>query len=210
LQKLHDMGKNKIFWVLTLLLISLIFYYNFSGSSSSKNELPSREYTDRLKKEREGKDSFFKENENSPIADKANFKGLHYFEPNKGLIVTASLTLAPDTNKVFLQTTGGKVDTLTFYGRASFVLANKAQTLNLYHLEGKTLFVPFRDATSGKASYGGGRYLDVSVSNILGNKIELDFNQAYHPYCAYNKDYVCPIPPKENTLSVAIEAGEKL
>jgi uncharacterized protein len=204
------MANNKIFWVLTLLLVSLIFFYNFSGDNSSKNELPSRDYADRLEKERKGKDVFFKENSESPIENKVAFKGLKYFKPNKKFVFTANLTLSNLSEPLVLQTTGGTLDTLRLYGTAQFTVGGKAQKMMLYHMEGKTLFVPFKDATSGKETYGGGRYLEVSVNNILGNKIELDFNQAYHPYCAYNKNFSCPIPPKENTLTVPIEAGERL
>ncbi len=68
-------------------------------------------------------------------------------------------------------------------------------------------FLPFGDLTNGDSSYGTGRYLNVKVSE---NKlIELDFNKAYNPYCAYNDNFSCPIPPKENRLNVKIEAGEK-
>jgi uncharacterized protein (DUF1684 family) len=64
------------------------------------------------------------------------------------------------------------------------------------------------DATTGKESYPGGRYVDLE-ENEFGNYI-LDFNKAYNPYCAYGKEgYVCPIPPAENKLEVEIKAGEK-
>jgi len=71
------------------------------------------------------------------------------------------------------------------------------------------LFVPFRDGTSGKETYGGGRYFDCEIPPI-GNSILLDFNKAYNPYCAYNPRFSCVIPPEENRLKIKIEAGEKL
>jgi len=71
------------------------------------------------------------------------------------------------------------------------------------------LFIPFTDNTSGNESYGGGRYLDYKISDIKNNKLLLDFNKAYNPYCAYTTGYNCPIPPAENDLKVAIKAGEK-
>ena len=68
------------------------------------------------------------------------------------------------------------------------------------------LFLPFRDATNGKQTYGGGKYLDLKIPE--GNEIIIDFNKSYHPYCAYNAhDYNCPIVPEENTLSLEIKAG---
>jgi uncharacterized protein (DUF1684 family) len=71
------------------------------------------------------------------------------------------------------------------------------------------LFVPFGDATSGFTSYGGGRYMDFRLQDIKNNQLIIDFNKAYNPYCAYTTGYNCPIPPKENLLTVAIPAGEK-
>ncbi|MBP7982432.1 MAG: DUF1684 domain-containing protein, partial [Kaistella sp.] len=68
------------------------------------------------------------------------------------------------------------------------------------------LFLPFRDETNGKETYGGGKYIDLRIPD--GNEIVIDFNQSYQPYCAYNAyDYSCPIVPEENFLPLRIEAG---
>jgi uncharacterized protein (DUF1684 family) len=72
------------------------------------------------------------------------------------------------------------------------------------------LFIPFTDGTTYTETYGGGRYIDLSVNDIKNGKIELDFNKCYNPYCAYAGGFNCPIPPVENRLPVAIKAGEKL
>ena len=69
-----------------------------------------------------------------------------------------------------------------------------------------TLFVPFRDATSGNESYGAARYLDMEVEH--DDEYAVDFNYAYNPYCAYSEDYVCPLPPRENWLGAPLRAGE--
>ncbi len=70
------------------------------------------------------------------------------------------------------------------------------------------LFLPFTDLTSGEESYGGGRYIDLETTDIFNNKVIIDFNKAYNPYCAYASGYNCPIPPRENDLPVAVKAGE--
>ena len=70
------------------------------------------------------------------------------------------------------------------------------------------LFIPFTDLTGGKTTYGGGRYLDVKAT-LSNKKVWVDFNLAYNPYCAYNVNFSCPIPPKQNHLPMAIEAGEQ-
>ena len=71
------------------------------------------------------------------------------------------------------------------------------------------LFLPFTDETNYNQTFGGGRYLDFEITDIVGNKLILDFNKCYNPYCAYAGGFNCPIPPKENDLKVKIKAGEK-
>ncbi|MBL0056761.1 MAG: DUF1684 domain-containing protein [Chitinophagaceae bacterium] len=70
------------------------------------------------------------------------------------------------------------------------------------------LFIPFTDQTTGDESYGSGRYIDLLTGDFATPNVVLDFNKAYNPYCAYTTGYKCPIPPKENTLPVAVKAGE--
>ena len=104
------------------------------------------------------------------------------------------------------------------YGVAHFKVNNDSAQLTIYQSQDLMqteaykahLFIPFTDITSGTTSYAGGRYLDISMSDIQNNSLVLDFNKAYNPYCAYVTGvYNCPIPPKENALRIKIEAGEK-
>jgi uncharacterized protein (DUF1684 family) len=69
------------------------------------------------------------------------------------------------------------------------------------------LFCPFKDKTNGKQSYGAGRFLDFEEKDL--ENMVVDFNYAYNPYCAYNSNFSCPIPPLENHLEIAVMAGEK-
>ena len=72
------------------------------------------------------------------------------------------------------------------------------------------LFLPFKDATNGDSTYGGGRYLDFRQKDISSEGILLlDFNKAYNPYCAYSDGFNCPIPPLPNHLAIEVPAGEK-
>ena len=83
------------------------------------------------------------------------------------------------------------------------------QGLQAFSLEGDDgrLFIPFKDLTTGKETYGAGRYLEAMKEP--GDSVWLDFNLCYQPYCAYNLEYSCPLVPAENTLPVAVRAGEK-
>jgi uncharacterized protein (DUF1684 family) len=101
-------------------------------------------------------------------------------------------------------------------GAAHFVLGGRRASLALYWIEGYGggLWLPFADATTGVATYGGGRYLYDTIKGAdLGvneSSIVLDFNYAYHPSCAYDERWSCPLAPAENRLDFAIEAGERL
>jgi uncharacterized protein (DUF1684 family) len=72
------------------------------------------------------------------------------------------------------------------------------------------LFIPFTDETNYKETFGGGRYMDFRYKDIKNNTLKIDFNFCYNPYCAFKEGYSCPIPPKENDMTLAIRAGEKL
>lgn len=116
-----------------------------------------------------------------------------------------------------MPTYSGAQKTFVKYGVVKFRIDGRRQKLTVYRSLGLEtlpqyrdyLFVPFKDKTSGSATYGGGRYMDLKVSDVKDGNCVLDFNKAYNPYCAYSEGFNCPIPPKENTLLVAIKAGEK-
>lgn len=84
------------------------------------------------------------------------------------------------------------------------------QSANIMNYPGyeNHLFLPYKDLTNGDSSYGGGRYINVTTDDIANNKLYVDFNKSYNPWCAYSDGYNCPIPPIANHLDVAIEAGE--
>jgi uncharacterized protein (DUF1684 family) len=102
------------------------------------------------------------------------------------------------------------------YGKISFVMNGRSYQLTVYQSKDlmqraeykNYLFIPFTDATNGTDTYEGGRYIDLSIPDIKDMKVIVDFNKAYNPYCCYTRGYDCPIPPKENALPVAINAGE--
>lgn len=209
------MFKNKVIRYSTIAMVIAILSYfvieNIDSSGSSADELVAAnpaEYKAKILEERKAKDEQFRAGEDSPIQDKASFHGLHYFEPN--LTYRIKATISPyikEDKQVTVKYTDGTSEKYEKYGYANFTIDGQAQNLLLLKNE-STISVLFRDATSGKQTYGGGRYLDYPVSEIKNNSIVLDFNKAYSPYCAYQESYACPVPPAENTLAVAILAGE--
>ncbi|WP_292009422.1 DUF1684 domain-containing protein [Chryseobacterium sp.] len=143
-----------------------------------------------------------------------NFKEHPFFPFNRKYRVTAQFTKTKNPKPFEIPTSSGKTKNYREYGKATFELDGHSYTLTLYQsmdlLKQKKykdyLFLPFRDVTNGKETYGGGKYMDLKIPK--GNTIILDFNQSYQPFCAYNAyDYNCPIVPEENKLPVDIRAG---
>ena len=159
----------------------------------------------------------FADAKTSPLTpkDRASFKSLAFYPDNKTFFVKATLVKLENEQPFEMKTTSDRKPLYVKYGELSFVIKGRSFKLNVYRnieLSKKEeykdyLFLPFSDATSGKQSYIGGRYIDLRVP--AGNTITIDFNTAYNPYCAYNSQYSCPIVPLENDLDIAIEAGVK-
>jgi len=143
---------------------------------------------------------------------------LRFFPINKKYRVTARFEKTASNAWFLMPTSGTLKKTYRVYGTLHFMVEGKPQQLRIYQSQDllqndqykNYLFLPFTDATSGKETYYGGRYLDLTFDDIHGNEVILDFNKAYNPYCAYvTGRYNCPIPPAENHLTIALEAGEK-
>ncbi|OAB75797.1 DUF1684 domain-containing protein [Cochleicola gelatinilyticus] len=147
--------------------------------------------------------------------DFAIFDELQFYPINLKFRVNAQFVRTPNEEPFLMPTTTERLPEYVKYGEAHFLIDEKELQLNLYQSTTPYdepgyedyLFLPFTDLTSGDGSYGGGRFLDARIPK--GDTIVLDFNKAYNPYCAYNKVYSCPIPPKENDLLIRIEAGVK-
>lgn len=148
-----------------------------------------------------------------PVAERAGFTGLHYFEPNDSAV--CDVDLRPEAGEIDIDT--GGPDGVVHYTRAG-ILETPFGELSLWWIRayGGGLFLPVRDATCGKGTYGGGRYLTDTVKGthgrglqVLGeSRVRLDFNYLYNPSCAYDDQWLCPLAPPENRVTAAIEAGE--
>jgi uncharacterized protein len=185
-----------------------------SGPRTYRSESGDARAADPVVRDRLEKDSFFRSGAESPIpaGDRAAFKGLSYFDVNPSLRFRLKLIRYPSPQPLRIGTNTGEVRPAIRYGHFEFVVDGKTCRLQAYRMEeeesgGPRLFIPFRDLTSGVETYGAGRYLELK-ENTTGI-YELDFNRAFNPYCAYNESFSCPVPPAENTLPVAIRAGEK-
>ncbi len=167
---------------------------------------------------REAKDIEFGNPESSPFDNQAaidSFEGLHYFAPDSAYRVTAQFKKL-DADSIFMMSTSGDIaDPYKRFARLSMSVLGHPVRLTAYQnqrlLNNEAyqdyLFIPFKDLNSGKSTYGGGRYLDIDIPDT--DTVVIDFNLAYNPYCAYSTKWSCPIPPEENHLKIAINAGEK-
>lgn len=194
-------------------LIPIVFTLWGCSESRTSNRAPS-ETQDPILQERSLKDAAFKSEQGSPILpqDKPGFVKLEYYPIDPSLKFSAVLHRYPIPRQIRLGTNAGEIRSGLRYGYFDFQVGGQSCRLQVYRLEdaaehGASLFVPFRDATSGQETYAAGRYIDLK-ENTSG-VYALDFNRAYNPYCAYNSEFSCPIPPAENTLTVPIRAGEK-
>lgn len=157
----------------------------------------------------------FKE-EGSPLKPE-DIRYLKFYKPDESYRVTADFTRTLNEKPFDMVTSSGSKKRYVKYGELSFALKGETikmavyQSLRLMSMPEykEYLFLPFKDPTNGTETYSAGRYIDLKMSDIKDDKVMLDFNKTYNPYCAYTTGYNCPYPPKENHLTMAIYAGEK-
>jgi uncharacterized protein (DUF1684 family) len=168
-----------------------------------------------LERERREKDAFFAEHWQSPIPaeDRAKFRGLDYYPPDPDYIFEIELHEHREKKRVRMAYTKGEEQDFIQWGEFRFRIGGEECVLQAYksNTEEGQLFIPFRDATSGRETYGAGRYLDLDAARnrTADGKWILDLNRAYNPWCVYSENYTCPFVPSENWLKVPIYAGEK-
>lgn len=202
------MKSKHIFILVGVIALIAILYYSMSDNTSQVS------YARQIQDERDEKDRFMRTSSESPFADNREaFKGLNYFPIDEQYHVMAKLIPVGEKKARMLMTSDNKEQHYLEYAYAEFDLhGHKNRLLILEVMEmgpyRGTLFLSFADQTSAKETYGAGRYLD--VRKVPGSStLELDFNKAYNPYCAYIEKFSCPLPVRENLLSIPIYAGEK-
>ncbi len=157
---------------------------------------------------REAKDEFMRTDPGSPFGKtRSNFTGLRYFPYNAKLAMTLELHEPESPEPVEMGTSTGASREYPRAGAVHFDVEGQPVELAIFG-EGDDLFLPLRDATSGKETYGAGRYVEPTLND--DGTVFLDLNLLYNPYCAYNEQFSCPLPPVENWLTVPIRAGEQV
>ena len=203
-----DMKPKHFLFIGMIAVVGMVIYFALDSQNIDND------YIDEVSSFRTEKNRRFKNNtDKSPLdkAGRAAFDTLPYYPINPAYRIQADYTRLKSNEVVQIPTTsGGKPQSYVRYAMASFQLEGKQHELVLLkpveNIKSQMLYLFFKDATSGTSTYGGGRQVEVKEGKI---SCTIDFNMAFNPYCAYNSYYICPIPPKENMISVPIEAGEK-
>ncbi len=166
-------------------------------------------YEAKTAESRAEKNNFFK-GSYSPLTEeqKKEFTELQYYSINSDYHYSVKLKLFSLQEEVKIMTSKGEIQDYIKHGYIEFVVNSEKCVLTVFKQPHSSyFFVPFKDKTSGKKTYGSGRY--VELEHTSDDEYILDFNNAYNPYCAYNDQWVCPLTPSENILKVEILAGEK-
>ncbi|MFN2484299.1 MAG: DUF1684 domain-containing protein [Candidatus Limnocylindria bacterium] len=173
---------------------------------------------ERLRAFRSARDRLFREHPQSavPPAERSAFAGVRYYAYEPSLRFAPELEADPTGPPLELPRSAGGGMGFRRIGWVRFAVGAVEQRLAAYWTEGYAggLFIPFRDATSGSETYGGGRYVWDSIKGADlgsdGTSLVLDFNYAYHPSCVFDPRWSCPLAPMENWLPLPLRAGERL
>jgi len=196
------MKSNKLFLIVIAIAVISIMVYVVRSSQESQA------YIEEIEMYWAKHNNFLKHSNSSPVKDKEAFEGVKFFPPNTDYKVVAAMEMIESGETITLETSDHQTRVYLKYARLSFELLGRSYGLTLFQntKDKSDYFLPFFDHTNGVSTYGAGRYLPVNVKSL--KSVELDFNKTINPYCAYNKEYSCPVPPKENFLAMQVLAGE--
>lgn len=194
---------KKIGLIIIASVVTIVLVSQFLSSESN--------YTERVQKEREQLLSFMQRSSKSPFSGLEKPQNLYFFDIDPVYKVYAKAEKVKEKKLITIQKTLDKSDTYYKIMVLSFGLKGQKHKLCVYQNEENSneILLPFSDLSNGNQTYETGRYLHLKKSILTQSEVELDFNLATNPYCAYNNEYSCPIPPRENSLGIEVLAGEK-
>ncbi len=196
---------KRILWVVVPVVIVIIVYTSIGNDSTDI-------YSSTVLETIESRKNYLQFNESSPFNQyNVEYTPPKYFPIDPSFKVNATVEKIDKRDMVLIQNSDGKKESYLKYAWLSFKLKEKELKLLVLKPSGfgaidETLLCAFADESSGTSTYGAGRYIDIEIGKT--DKVVLDFNLAYNPYCAYVDGYTCPLPPPENILPIGIEAGE--
>ncbi len=200
---------NLIILIFTLVLISV------SCNENQEIKKSDPEYVKTILNERVEKDSAMQYGAYSPFKRDTTitFTGLKYYPADESFMFKSKLYRLNPPDTVAVMGTKGETRRVIVEGYVNCVKNGADHHINVYKgfsPSGEPYYsIWFTDQTTGKETYGVGRYLDFEYNEDPDYVYTIDFNKAYNPYCAYTKLYTCPVPRKEDYIDMLIEAGEK-
>lgn len=196
------------------LYVSMFFHPDYLAS---KHKLETGMYTDSIYYNREDKFIEFSDSTSTPFnkEEQKDFHGFNYFDPDISYRIESHFVVDTTAPVFAMKTTTSRTPTYRTYGYLDFTINDTNYRLTAFqnmdykdHPEyGGSLFVPFTDLSNRENTYKAGRYIDIPIP--MSNRVVLDFNNAYNPYCAYSDRWSCPLVPFQNHLNTSINAGEK-
>jgi len=158
---------------------------------------------------RSERDAFLVEHYASPLPEEyqGSFEGLDCFEPDAAWVITEGFE-SVDRQPIPIPSTAGTTSAYTLIGIAVVAISGTDFRLAVIDDGDVGFLLPFRDATAGSTTYSGGRYLRPEI--LDDDTVVLDFNRASNPWCVYDPEFECPLPPPGNVIPLAIEAGARM
>jgi len=207
------MSSNTSFGLIVILFLSLLLTEACKENRTDDPDM--KAYIETLTKERKEKNYNLQFDLNSPFNRDTTitFNPLNYYEPNPDFIFKSKLIVYDIQDTVAILGTRGETRPAILLGYLELKKDSKVHRINVYKSFDRTgepyYSIWFTDKTTGKETYGVGRYLDFELNDHPEFVYTIDFNKAYNPYCAYSALFTCPIPRVEDYIDMEIGAGEK-
>ena len=205
---------DSIIFILAVVMVLQFGCQTKNGDEANSNPLDEN-YLTELSTERTLKDSSMRYDAHSPFNrdKKAEYAELNYYEPFSEFIFASKLFEYDTIDTVDVFGTRGELRRVLKLGYFELNYRSDGHKVNMYKAFGRDgtpyYSIWFTDKTTGKETYGVGRYLDFEYEDDPDHIYTIDFNRAYNPYCAYSAKFTCPIPREEDYIDFEIKAGEK-
>jgi len=198
-----------------ILFVLFLLFAMVLNSCGTKYTPEQQKYIASIEKARKEKDDYMKNNPGSPFNNDSNavFHPLNYYPVNPDFVFKSKLYRYEKQDTIDVYGTKGEVRKMVKFGYIKFDFKGKEYKMKVYQGQnkngGKYYSIWFIDNTTGKETYGVGRYLDFELNADNNFIYTIDFNRAYNPYCSYSAKYSCAVPTKDDYINIAITVGEK-
>jgi uncharacterized protein (DUF1684 family) len=213
--EIKQIKKYRSEFIRLISVICVLFFIAFIVSCESNFTPEQKKYNAKIENHRKDYNDWMKSSSNSPfnLKSKVQFHDLNYFDIDSKFVFTSKLTQYEEKDTITIFGTKGEPRKTVRFGYLTIHHEKVNYKINVYEGTSKNgekyYSIWFTDLTTNIETYGVGRYIDFELNENRDFEYVIDFNLAYNPYCAYNSDFSCAIPTKEDFINIAIKAGEK-